>query len=159
MSAFAVCVRDAKGVRDRKRGRKREREFESYNGELDWLNVRSEKWEEAREGRGRFSFVLPRVLLFFIFSLYCSHFIIRVNACFFFFYFLWEGKCVYLGVDSIRESRFFQPIANRQSTSCIAIFGIGSGPWIGRTDEAVFVKKNNSHWIMSFWAKNCIINK
>lgn len=33
-------------------------ELESYNGELDWLNVRSETGEDSREGRGRFSFVI-----------------------------------------------------------------------------------------------------
>jgi hypothetical protein len=33
-------------------------ELESYNGELDWLNVRSETCEDSGEGRGRFSFVI-----------------------------------------------------------------------------------------------------
>lgn len=33
-------------------------ELESYNGELDCLNVRSETCEDSREGRGRFSFVI-----------------------------------------------------------------------------------------------------
>lgn len=39
----------------------------------------------------------------------------------------------------------FSANRNRQTTGCIAIFGIDSGPWIGRTMKRSVSKKNDSH--------------